>query len=234
MTQEKILIVEDEADIVDVLVYTFSREGFRVLSARDGRDALRIARQDAPRLVLLDLMLPGLGGLEVCRTLREDRVTRDIPIIMLTAKGEESDVVLGLGIGADDYVTKPFSPKELVARAKAVIRRGALRESEPTQARLVFSDLIVDPVRHEVVVDGTAVDFTPTELRLLHLLASHPGRVFTRDQLVNRVIGEGAFVVSRNVDVHVRSVRSKLGQHRQLIETVRGVGYRFKDRRPGR
>ena len=234
MTTDKILIVEDEADIRDVLTYTLSREGFRVLSTGNGREALRIARQEAPRLMLLDLMLPGLDGLEVCRTMREDRVTRDIPIIMLTAKGEESDVVLGLGLGADDYVTKPFSPKELVARARAVIRRGALRDAEQVQARLVFPDLVIDPIRHEVLVGSEPVAFTPTELRLLHLLASHPGRVFTRGQLVSRVIGESAFVVSRNIDVHVRGVRSKLGNHRRLIETVRGVGYRFQDRRPGR
>jgi two-component system phosphate regulon response regulator PhoB len=230
VTHAKILVVEDEADILDVLEYTLSREGYHVLSTRDGTDAIDLARQEAPRLILLDLMLPGLDGLEVCRTLKADAVTRDIPIVMVTAKGEETDIVLGLGLGADDYVTKPFSPKELVARVKAVLRRGPLRDREGADARLVFENLVIDPARHEVLVNGTHIDFTPTELRLLHLLASHPGRVFTRDQLVSRVIGEGAYVVHRNIDVHVRGIRSKLGRLRARIETVRGVGYRFTDR----
>jgi len=230
MTRPKILVVEDEADILDVLAYTLAREGFHVLSTRDGGEAAAIARREAPRLVLLDLMLPGLDGLEVCRKLKADAVTRDIPVVMLTAKGEESDVVLGLGIGADDYITKPFSPKELVARVKAVLRRGPLRADEGADARLVFAGLVIDPARHEVLVDGSPTEFTPTELRLLHLLASHPGRVFTRDQLVSRVIGDGAYVVHRNIDVHVRGIRAKLGRHRDLVDTVRGVGYRFRDR----
>jgi two-component system phosphate regulon response regulator PhoB len=230
VTRAKILVVEDEADILDVLEYTLSREGYRVLSTRDGADAIELAQQEAPRLILLDLMLPGLDGLEVCRKLKSDAVTRDIPVIMVTAKGEESDIVLGLGLGADDYVTKPFSPKELVARVKTVLRRGPLRDGEGDDVRLVFENLVIDPSRHEVLVDGAAVDFTPTELRLLHLLASHPGRVFTRDQLVSRVIGEGAFVVHRNIDVHIRGIRSKLGRQRARVETVRGVGYRFTDR----
>jgi two-component system phosphate regulon response regulator PhoB len=229
MVREKILVVEDEADILEVLEYTLAREGYRVLGSRDGAEALVLARREAPRLILLDLMLPGLDGLEVCRRLKADAVTRDVPIIMVTAKGEESDVVLGLGLGADDYVTKPFSPKELVARIRTVLRRGPLVDADGTQARLVFRHLTIDPERHEVAVDGESIEFTPTELRLLHLLAAHPGRVFTRDQLVSRVIGEGAFVIHRNVDVHVRGIRAKLGSQRDRIETVRGVGYRFRD-----
>jgi DNA-binding response OmpR family regulator len=227
--RDKILVVEDEADILEVLEYTLSREGYRVLGTRDGGEALVLARREAPRLILLDLMLPGLDGLEVCRKLKGDTVTRGIPVVMVTAKGEESDIVLGLGLGADDYVTKPFSPKELVARIKAVLRRGPLQDADGVQARVVFNDLVIDPERHEVLVDGTPMDFTPTELRLLHLLAAHPGRVFTREQLVSRVIGDGAFVVHRNIDVHVRGIRSKLGRQRSLVETVRGVGYRFRD-----
>ena len=230
MSRPKILVVEDEADILDVLEYTFSREGYRVLSTRNGGDAVDIARRESPRLILLDLMLPGLDGLDVCRKLKADAVTRDIPIIMLTAKGEETDIVLGLGLGADDYVTKPFSPRELVARVTTVLRRGPLRDGEGDQARLVFENLVIDPSRHEVLIDGEPVDFTPTELRMLHLLASHPGRVFTRSQLVSRVIGDGAYVVHRNIDVHIRGIRSKLGRQRTLVETVRGVGYRFSDR----
>jgi len=222
MTHPKVLVVEDEVDILDVLAYTLSREGYRVRSARDGETAVRLAREDAPNLILLDLMLPGLDGIDVCRRLKGDTVTREIPIVMVTAKGEESDIVLGLGVGADDYITKPFSPKELVARVKAVLRRGPLREDRGIDDRIVLDRIVVDRTR-------TQVEFTPTELRLLHLMASHPGRVFTREQLLSRVIGGGANVVSRNVDVHVRGVRAKLGSHRDLIETVRGVGYRFKD-----
>jgi DNA-binding response OmpR family regulator len=231
MTRDKILVIEDEVDILEVLEYTLSREGYRVLSTRDGEDGVYLARKDAPKLVLLDLMLPGLDGIDVCRRLKADVVTRSIPIVMVTAKGEESDIVLGLGVGADDYITKPFSPKELVARVKAVLRRGPLKEDEAPEERVVRGGLVVDRSRHQVLVDGAAVDFTPTEFRLAHLLASHPGRVFTREQLLSRVIGEGAFVVDRNIDVHIRGIRAKLGEHRELIETVRGVGYRFKDAR---
>jgi DNA-binding response OmpR family regulator len=173
-------------------------------------------------------MLPGLDGLEVCRRLKADPITRDIPIIMVTAKGEESDVVLGLGIGADDYVTKPFGPRELVARVKAVIRRGPVVHGTATDERIVVGDLVVDIARHEVVVGTEPIILTPTELRLLHLLATQPGRVFTRDQLLSRVIGDGAFVIGRNIDVHVRGIRGKLGSRRDMIETVRGVGYRLR------
>ena len=230
MTNPKILIVEDEVDILDVLEYALSREGYRVRSTRDGEDAMRLAREDAPNLILLDLMLPGLDGIEVCKRIKSDAVTRAIPIIMVTAKGEESDIVLGLGVGADDYITKPFSPKEVVARAKAVLRRGDLRDDVGPEDRVVLDRVVIDKARHEVLVDGDSVDVTPTELRLLHLLAAHPGRVFTREQLVSRVIAGGAHVVSRNVDVHIRGIRAKLGNQRGLIETVRGVGYRFRGR----
>ncbi len=225
------MVVEDEPDILDVMQYNLSREGYRVTTARDGESALRLARDAAPDLVLLDLMLPGLDGLEVCRRLREDALTRATPIIMVTAKGEESDVVLGLGVGADDYIVKPFSPRELVARVKAVLRRADGREEAAEGDRVVRGGNVVDASRHEVRVDGEVVPFTATELRLLHVLASHPGRVFTRDQLLSRVIGEKATVISRNVDVHVRAIRKKLGAHRDWVETVRGVGYRFHDAR---
>jgi DNA-binding response OmpR family regulator len=229
MKREQVLVVEDEADLREVIAYNLTREGFKVLSAEGGVEALRKARENDPGLMLLDLMLPDLDGLEVCRRLRRDPLTSALPIIMVTAKGEESDVVLGLGIGADDYVTKPFSPSELVARVKAVLRRGRTRAEEGPSERIVRDGLTIDVTRHEVLVDGRAAKFTATELKLLHFLAAHPGRVFTRDQLLRRVMGEQVVLVDRNVDVHVRAIRSKLGRHRAALETVRGVGYRFRD-----
>ncbi len=228
MKREKIVVVEDERDILEVIGYNLGREGYRVFTATDGLEGLRLIRDEAPDVVLLDLMLPGLDGVEVCRRLKADPVTKAIPIIMVTAKGEEADVVLGLGVGADDYVTKPFSPKELVARVKAVLRRGPLKEEAGVGERIVRDGVVIDAARFEVRVDDKPVTFTATEFRLLHFLASHPGRVFTRDQLLNRVIGEHAVVVDRNIDVHVRAVRKKLGACRELIETIRGVGYRFQ------
>jgi phosphate regulon transcriptional regulator PhoB len=228
MAREKIIVIEDEADILEVIQYNLTREGYQVLTSKDGEEGLAQVRQEAPDLVLLDLMLPGLDGIEVCKQLKQNPVTRSIPIIMVTAKGEESDIVLGLGVGADDYITKPFSPKELVARVKAVLRRGPLK-GERGGERIVCGDVVIDAARHEVLVDGQPLVFTPTELRLLHFLASQPGRVFTRDQLLSRVIGEDAIVVDRNIDVHIRAIRKKIGEHRDLIETIRGVGYRFRD-----
>lgn len=229
MSREKILVVEDESDILELIEYHLEREGYRTVTCQDGEAGLELAREEAPDLALLDLMLPGLDGIEVCRKLKEDPVTRAIPIIMVTAKGEESDVVLGLGVGADDYVAKPFSPKELLARIRAVLRRGALKETQQTHERVVRDGVVIDVTRHQVTVDKAPITLTATEFRLLHFLASHPGRVFPRDHLLSRVIGEDAVVVDRNIDVHVRAIRKKLGDHRDLIETVRGVGYRFQD-----
>jgi DNA-binding response OmpR family regulator len=227
--RETILIVEDEPDILEVLEYNLKRESYRVLTAESGTAGLTLARSENPDLVLLDLMLPGMDGLEVCRKIKEDPLTRSIPIVMVTAKGEESDVVLGLGLGADDYVTKPFSPRELVARVKTVMRRGPLKEEVGAGERVARDGIVIDAARHELKVDGIDVAVTATEMRLLHYLATHPGRVFTRDQLLSRVIGEHAIVIDRNIDVHVGALRRKLGSHRDLIQTVRGVGYRFKD-----
>lgn len=229
MKREKILVVEDEADLREVLSYNLARDGFRVLLAESGSEALRKARKEVPDLVLLDLMLPDVDGLEVCRRLKKDPLTASLPIIMVTAKGEETDVVLGLGVGADDYIAKPFSPRELVARVKAVLRRGPQREEAEAARRIVRGPLCIDAERHEALLEGKPVRFTATEFRLLHFLALHPGRVFSRDQLMRRVMGEDVILVDRNVDVHVRAVRSKLGVHRDLVETVRGVGYRFHD-----
>jgi two-component system phosphate regulon response regulator PhoB len=176
-------------------------------------------------------MLPGLEGTEVCRLLKQDPETHSIPVIMVTAKSEESDIVLGLGIGADDYICKPFSPKELVARVKAVLRRGRLKEETVSAHRITRAGLVIDADRHEVLVDDEPVYFTATEFRMLHFLASHPGRAFTRDHLLSRVMGEDVMIYDRNIDVHIKSIRRKLGEHRALVETVRGIGYRFKDDR---
>lgn len=228
-TGQRVLVIEDEPDIADLLVYNLEREGYLVTSIDDGGEGLDAARRDVPDLVLLDLMLPGMDGLEVCRGLRAEPRTAAIPVIMVTAKGEESDVVLGLGIGADDYIAKPFSPRELIARVKAVLRRHRSREADAASERIERDGLVVDAGRHEVTVDGERRDFTATEFRLLHFLAGHPGRVYTRDQIIARVIGDAAIIIDRNIDVHIRAIRKKLGRHRDLIETVRGVGYRFRD-----
>ncbi len=227
MSKERILVIEDEPDILEMMRYNLDREGYRVTAVVSGEDGYERAQQDAPDLVLLDLMLPGLDGLELCRRLKADPVTRTIPIVMVTAKGDESDIVLGLGLGADDYVPKPFSPKELVARVKAVLRRAPLRDEAAPKERVTFGGVVIDASRHRVLVGGEDVPFTATEFRLLHFLATHPGRIFTREQLLSRIIEEAAIVGERNIDVHVRSIRGKLGAHRDLIETVRGVGYRF-------
>jgi two-component system phosphate regulon response regulator PhoB len=230
MKVRTIVVIEDDLDIREVLVYNLEREGFHVVTAADGEKGLAAVRQAAPDLVLLDLLLPGFDGIEVCRRLKMDPGTHDVPIIMVTAKGDEADVVVGLGVGADDYVTKPFSPRELIARVRAVLRRSPLGAEGPAVTdRLSFPGLVIDAVRHEVRVHDDVVPFTATEFRLLHSLASQPGRVFTRDQLINRIIGEGRTVVDRNIDVHVRGVRRKLGDLQHMVQTIRGVGYRFDD-----
>ncbi len=230
--KKTILLIEDEEAIRRVLRHNLSREGYRVLESGDGEGGLEKARSQAPDLVVLDLMLPGLDGISVCRRLKADPLTASIPVLMLTAKGEEADVVLGLGVGADDYVVKPFRLKEFLARVEAVLRRGPAREELVPGERVVRGDLVVDAARHKVKVGKRSLDLTATEFRLLHYLAAHPGRVFTRDMLLSRVIGENAIVVDRNIDVHIRSIRKKLGQRRDLIETVRGVGYRFREEEP--
>ncbi len=230
MESGKIIIIEDEADILEVIEHNLVREGYEVVTVMDGSEGLRRVKKEAPSLVLLDIMLPGLDGIEVCRKLKEDSATRNIPIIMVTAKGEESDIVLGLGIGADDYVTKPFSPRELTGRVRAVLRRGQLKDEPGPQERITCDGVTIDTRKHEVVVDEKPVVFTATEFRILHFLASNAGRVFTREQLLNHAVGESAVVVDRNIDVHIKSVRAKLGKRRNLIETIRGIGYRFEER----
>ncbi|MCR4315696.1 MAG: response regulator [Planctomycetes bacterium] len=229
LKRERILVIEDEPDISELITYNLEREGFAVLQSEDGLGISEKIKSHSPDLILLDLMLPGVDGIEIARKLKNDPVTSVIPIVIVTAKGEESDIVLGLGLGADDYVTKPFSPRELIARIKAVLRRGPLKEEREKGDRIVRDGLVIDSVKHEVKVDGVSVTLTATEFRLLHYLAAHPGRVFTRDQLMSRVIGEDVFVVDRNIDVHIRNVRKKIDAYKDFIETVRGVGYRFAD-----
>jgi DNA-binding response OmpR family regulator len=226
MSKLKIVVVEDEPDILEVLTYNLTREGFDVTSAADGAAGLRLVQQTVPDLVLLDLMLPGMDGLDICRYLNSGSRTKHIPIIMVTAKGEESDVVLGLGIGADDYVTKPFSPRELIARVKAVLRRGNGPEREE---RIECGELLIDALKFRVSVNLTEIKLTATEFRLLHHLASHAGQVFSRQQLLDHALRDNAVVIDRNVDVHVRAIRRKLGDAQDFIETIRGIGYRFRD-----
>jgi two-component system alkaline phosphatase synthesis response regulator PhoP len=228
MAQENVLVVDDEDDILQLVSYNLAREGYKIRCAATGEEALKLARTDLPDLILLDLMLPGTDGLEVCKLLKAEPRTAGIPIIMLTAKGEEADVVTGLELGADDYVTKPFSPRLLVARVRAVLRRAAAPAPEDSSLVKV-SELVIDPGRHEVLVRGKPVELTYTEFRILHLLARRPGWVFTRYQIVDGVRGADAIVTDRSVDVHIVSLRRKLGVLSDYVETVRGVGYRLKD-----
>jgi len=225
MKRKKIIVVEDEPDLVDVVSYNLQREGYLVLTAQRGDEGLNLIRSERPDLVLLDLMLPGMDGLSICRQMKSDDSLREIPIIIASAKGEESDVVIGLEMGADDYLAKPFSPRELLARIKAVLRRGAPRDV--VKDRIVIRDLIIDSGKHEVKIADEVVTLTSTEFKLLHHLASSRGRAFSREQLLNKVVGMGVVVVDRNIDVHIRAVRKKLGNHSNMIQTIRGVGYRF-------
>ena len=228
MNRRKIVVIEDEPDIVEVISYNLKREGYNVLAVDRGDESINLIRNQSPSLIILDLMLPGMDGLSVCRQLKSDPIVNDIPVIIISAKGEESDIVVGLELGADDYLTKPFSPRELLARVKAVLRRGQVKESQ-SKERIVLQNLTIDVARHEVRVDDEMVSLTATEFKILHQLAAHPGRAFTREQLLNRVLGMGVVVVDRNIDVHIRSVRKKLGDAAQLIQTIRSVGYRILD-----
>ncbi|SYZ72843.1 DNA-binding response regulator in two-component regulatory system with PhoR (or CreC) [Candidatus Zixiibacteriota bacterium] len=228
MPKDKILIVDDEEDILELIKYNLEKEGYQVISAISGENALTLARSQMPALIILDLMLPGIDGLEVCKILKNENKTQNIPIIMLTAKGEESDVVTGLELGADDYIAKPFSPKVLIARVRNVLRRKKKASVENT-AVLKIQDLTIHPGRHEVLVKDHRVDLTPTEFGILHYLARRPGWVFSRYDIVNGVRGEDAVVTDRSVDVQIVGLRKKLGRAGDYIETVRGVGYRFKE-----
>jgi two-component system phosphate regulon response regulator PhoB len=229
MAGMKILIIEDERALTDVLTYNLRRDGYETSVAHDGQEGLRKAQTTLPDLIILDLMLPLLSGIDVCRELRAGERTREIPIIILTAKAEEMDQLVGFSMGADDYVTKPFSVKVLLQRVKALQRR---REGAQEASDIVeHLSVRLDRVRHRVQAEGKDVELTPTEFRLLECLLRQPGRAFTRAQLLDAAIGDGAVVLERTIDVHVKTLRRKLGSG-DLIETVRGVGYRFRETPP--
>ncbi len=228
MAIKKILAVDDEEDILELLTFNLTREGYQVAGAATGEAALKAVPREMPDLIILDLMLPGIDGLEVAGRLKNDPNTKNIPIIMLTAKGEEADIVTGLELGADDYITKPFSPRILAARVKAVLRREA-KDAGDASSVIHIHDIVIHPGRHEVTVQGHPVPLTYTEFGILQYLAARPGWVFTRAQIVDAVRGDDYFVTDRSVDVQIVGLRKKLGAAGKNIETVRGVGYRFKE-----
>ena len=228
MRNRHVLVVEDDDDVLELLRYNLSKEGYVLTCVTSGEEALEKMGPPCPDIVILDLMLPGIDGLEVCRTIRQRTDTRNVPVVMLTAKGEEADIVTGLELGADDYITKPFSPRVLIARIRAVLRR----KESPTPGEdtaVTMPDLSIDPDKHKVLVKGKPVDLSITEFKILHLLARYPGKVFTRDNIIDSVHGEAYPVTDRSVDVQIVGLRKKLRRLGKQIETVRGVGYRFKE-----
>lgn len=228
MARERILVVEDEEDIRELVQYNLHKAGFQVVTVATGEEALTSATSALPHLIVLDLMLPGIDGLDVCKLLKNNPKTMNVPIIMLTAKSEESDIVVGLELGADDYVTKPFSPKVLVARVRTCLRR-KMKEVPPDHASVQCGDLHIDPSKHSVTVKNKPIELTATEFGVLHFLARKPGWVFTRQQIVDTVKGEDYAVTDRSVDVQMVGLRRKLGPCGEYIETIRGVGYRFRE-----
>ncbi|MBD3239084.1 MAG: response regulator [Chitinivibrionales bacterium] len=228
MPKETVFVVEDEEDILELVAYNLTKEGYQVQGFTRGEDALRQMRLHSVGGVVLDLMLPGMDGLEVCKTIRNTPETKHVPIVMLTAKGEEADIVAGLELGADDYIVKPFSPRVLVARLRAVMRRRRERETADKDP-IRMNDIEIHPGRHEVLVEGKRADMTSSEFKALYYLASRPGWVFTRYQIVEAVHGSNYPVTDRSVDVLMVGLRKKLGKAGKMIQTVRGIGYRFKD-----
>lgn len=229
MPKETILVVDDEEDIRELVEYNLAKEGYQVLCAATGEAGLSIARNKLPDLIVLDLMLPGIDGLEVCKALKANSKTSQIPVLMLTAKVEDSDIVTGLEVGADDYIAKPFSPKVLVARIRSAFRRKAVQISEE-QTVVKHHDIVVDPGRHEVLIKEKRIEeLTHSEFRIFYLLVQRPGTVFTRYQIVDAIRGSDYPVTDRSVDVQIVSIRKKLGSAGKLIQTVRGVGYKLKD-----
>ncbi|MGA2093407.1 MAG: response regulator transcription factor [Sedimentisphaerales bacterium] len=225
MNKGKIEIIEDDHDIVEMIEYNLKEEGYRTVSAFDGEKGIELAKIEKPDLVILDIMLPAIDGFEVCRTLKQQQSTAYIPIIILSAKSRETDKVVGLELGADDYMTKPFSPRELIARIKAVLRR----HKEQPPAEIKRGQIVIDSIKHKVLVKGQEVELTATEFRLLETLAKRPGAVFSRNQLLDAFGADESMVYDRTVDAHVKSLRRKLGRAKDYIETVRGIGYRFRE-----
>ena len=226
MAKKKILIVEDEKDIVEMIEYNLKKEGYTILSVMKGEDAVSLAKRERPDLIILDLMLPGIDGFETCKLLKSNEITEQVPIIMLTAKSQEADKVAGLELGADDYITKPFSPRELLARIKVALGRQEPFLKQPKVKRGIIE---VDSVKHKVFVSGKEISLTHTEFKLLEFMAHRPGVVLSRDKLLDGVFGYEAAVYDRTVDAHIKSLRKKLGKARNYIETVRGAGYRFRE-----
>lgn len=226
MAKRKILIVEDDRDIVEMVEYNLREEGYATVSALNGEDGVNLARRERPDLIILDIMLPVMDGFEVCRALKSDEETARIPIIILSAKSQETDKVVGLELGADDYVTKPFSPRELIARIRAIMRRGAEQQPDSIVEK---GDIIIDSAKHKVMVGSEEIQLTTTEFKLLEYMARRPGVVLSRDRILDAVLGDDAVVCDRTVDAHVKSLRRKLGKAKDYIETVRGAGYRFKE-----
>lgn len=228
----KILVIDDEEDIVDLISYNLAKEGFSIIKAYDGETALRFAQLQKPDLLILDLMLPRMSGIDVCKTIRNNPVSANLPIIMVTAKGDESDKIIGLEIGADDYITKPFSVKELVARVRAVLRRQRKENRQRLEDEFSYRGLKINYAAYEVTVDDKKIILSPTEIKLLFFFTQHPGRVYTREQILNHVWGDNTFVTPRAVDVHIRRLRSQIEKDvndPQYIITVRGVGYKFNE-----
>jgi DNA-binding response OmpR family regulator len=225
MSKGKIELIEDDHDIVEMIEYNLKEEGYRTVSAFDGKNGIEIAKREKPDLIILDIMLPAIDGFEVCRILRQQESTTHIPIIILSAKSRETDKLVGLELGADDYMTKPFSPRELIARIKAVLRRH--KEQPPVEIKRGL--IVIDSIKHKVLVKGQEVELTATEFRLLETLAKRPGAVFSRNQLLDAVGSDESMVYDRTIDAHVKSLRRKLGGAKDYIETVRGIGYRFRE-----
>lgn len=228
MSKKKLLIIEDDRSLANVVEYNFSNSGYEVFCARDGQDGINQARNRLPDIILLDLMIPVIDGIEVCRQLRAESTTRETPIIMVTAKSEEVDQLIGFSVGADDYVIKPFSVRVLMEKVKTLLRRHA--RSQGTGLDIVSSGPVeVDRGRHRVLLDQKQLELTPSEFRLLDTMIRHPGRAFDRSELINSALGADTLALERTIDVHIRSLRKKLGVHADVIQTVRGVGYRFRE-----
>ena len=227
MASTKVLIIDDEQDVIDLLSLHLRKAGYALSTATDGATGLRLSREELPALIILDLMLPKMPGLEICKVLKTDAATRHIPVLMLTAKAEEIDRIVGLEFGADDYVTKPFSPRELVLRVGAILRRG---KGEAAEKKLSIGPITLDPARHHVEVAGKPLRLTSVEFKLLNMLMRRQGRVQERDRLLNEVWGYESVIDTRTVDTHVRRLRKKLGKAAKAIETVRGFGYRIRER----